>query len=189
MRKSTIYVRTVRLEHHKVIYNVCFAAAYRGTLTENIIQFKFDGQKHLGHVFAERIYENLLKDEDLSVYDYLLPVPSKPSSISERGYDHICLIGESLSELCGLPLARGILEALERPPQVGLQENERRENIKGAFRLIDPSRVKGNGFLVLDDVLTTGATLDEVIGTLSTAAPRKLDAVVLAKTIPPWEEI
>lgn len=184
------HVRRARLEHHEdVEYRVRFAGEYSGTLKQEILQFKFEGQKDLGQAFGERIYENLQKAYDLSDYDYLLPIPSRPSSLAERSYNPVRVICECLSELCGLPLVGGVLEALERPPQVGLQGNERRENMKGAFRLIDPSRVKENGFLVLDDVLTTGATLDEVIGTLNTAAPGQLDAVILARTIPPWEEI
>ena len=91
------------------------------------------------------------------------------------------LIGESLSELCGLPLASGILEALERLRQTRVPENQRRLNIKEAFRMIDSSRVVGKAFLVLDDVSKTGSTLDEVMGTLSMDAPRQLDAVVLAQ--------
>lgn len=187
MLESTRYIRTIRLEHRKVKYSVRSADEYSGRLKEDIHQFKFHGQKDLGRVFGERIYENLPKDCDLSDYDYLLPVPSKPSSISERGYDAVLLIGERLSELCGLPLGRNILKALERQAQVNFSGNERRDNIKGGFHLIDPSRVVGKNFLVLDDVCTTGSTLDEVMRTLSRAAPRQLDALVLAKTIAPWE--
>lgn len=182
MPKSTLYIREVSLEHNKVVkYRVHYSGEYKGELKTNIHRFKFRKQKDLGCYFGEHIYKNLPKDYDLSNYDYLLPVPSKPSSISERGYNAVRLIGERLSELCGLPLAKDILEALDRLRQTRVSKVKREQHIKGGFRLICPSRVEGKSFLVLDDITTTGSTLDEVIRTLSKAAPRKLDALVLAK--------
>ena len=185
MLELAIYIRNVTLEDHRVVkYKMFSVYAYIGALEGRIHKFKYEGHKDLGRDFGEHIYENLPKNYDLydlSDYDCLLPIPSKPSSLSKRGYDPVRLIGERLSELCGLPLAIDILEALDVSAQVGLSMKERHENVKGAFRLIDPSRVKGKGFLVLDDISTTGSTLDEVIRTLSTAAPRQLDALVLAK--------
>ena len=185
MPESTIYRRTVRLKHQKVFYYVYSAGEYKGKLKDNIHQFKFHGQKDLGRVFGERIYENLPEDFDFSDYDCLLPIPSKPSSFAERGYNPVHLIGERLSELCGLPVARDILKVLEYPSQTGLNRVERLANVKGKIQMIDPSRVIGKRFLVLDDVLTTWATMDEVIRTLSKAAPERLDALVLAKVPPP----
>ena len=187
MPESTIYRRIVRLEHQKVFYYVYSAGEYKGKLKENIHQFKFHRQKDLGRVLGERIYENLPENFDFSDYDCLLPIPSKPSSLAQCGYDHVHLIGERLSKLCGLPLARDILEVLDYPSQTGRNRKERLANAKGKILLIDPSRVIGKNFLVLDDVLTTGTTMDEVIRTLSAAAPGKLDALVLARTTPPWE--
>ena len=185
MLRSTIETRTINLDLAKSIkYEVFCVDRYESFLRHYILQFKYHGEKHLGRFFGDQVYEKL-KGYDLSNYDCLLPVPSTPSSISNRGYDTVRLIGERLSELCGLPLARDILESLERTPQMPLSWKERQENIKGGFRLIDPSRVAGKGFLVLDDVLTTGSTLDEVMRTLCTAAPRRLKAVVLAKVPPP----
>ncbi len=182
MLAPTIYQRRIRLEHHGLVeYRLYFAGVYSGDLRDDIIQFKFHGRRDLGQHFGEYIHKNLPEDYDLNDYDYLLPVPSKPSSIRERGYDTVRLIGKSLSELCGLPLASDILEALERLRQTRVPENQRQENIKEAFRMIDSSRVVGKAFLVLDDVSKTGSTLDEVMGTLNMDAPRQLDAVVLAK--------
>lgn len=169
------------LDHHKVVqYRVHSIDQYKGKLKRSIEQFKFRQQKDLGCYFGEYIYENLPKDF-VSNYDYLLPVPSKPSSISKRGYNAVGLIGERLSELSGLPLATDILEALDRLNQTLVSKSKREQHIKGGFRLISPSRIKGKSFLVLDDITTTGSTLDEVIRTLSSAAPRRLDALVLAK--------
>lgn len=182
MQESTVYTRKVETELGEVVeYRLYCADKYRDTLRRNIIQFKYKGNRYLGRILGEHIYTNLPAACNLSDYDYLLPIPSKPSSISRCGYDHVRLIGERLSELCKLPLAINILEALECPTQMGLSSAERRENIKDKFDLIGPADAEGKSFLVLDDVSTTGATLDEVIRTLSIATWEQLDAVVLAK--------
>ena len=189
MLEPIIYIRKVSLGHNEVVqYSVCAAGEYIGDFKDEIRQFKYYGERNLGSVFGERIYENLPKNYyDLSDYDFLLPIPSSPSSLSKRGYDQVRLIGERLSELCGLPLVRDILESLDRPAQVNLSAADRNKNVKDSFRLIDPSRVEGKGILVLDDVFTTGSTLNEVVRILSTAAPRQLDALVLAKVPPPYD--
>lgn len=182
MQEAAVYTRKVATELGEVVeYRVYCAGKYRGTLREDIIQFKFHKRTDLGCVLGEYVYNNLPKECDLKDYDYLLPVPSKPSSFEERGYDTVRLMGEPLSELCRLPLASDILKASDRLRQTRIPENQRPLNIKGAFHLINPSHVIEKSFLVLDDVSKTGSTLDEVIRTLSKATPRQLDALVLAK--------
>ncbi|MCY3723284.1 MAG: phosphoribosyltransferase family protein [Candidatus Poribacteria bacterium] len=186
MSELIVYTREVEIESDWVVeYEVYCAGKYESTLRDDIIGFKYKGQRHLGRIFGEYIYKNLPEACDLSVYNYLLPIPSKPSSISRRSYDHVRLIGERFSELCELPLAINILEALECPTQMGLSRVDRRENIKDKFRLIDPYYAEGKSFLVLDDVFTTGSTLDEVIRTLNIVPTEQLDAVVLAE-VPFW---
>ena len=183
-----------KINNDKVIeYKICAMGKYSGELRDRILRLKFEGEKDLGCDFAERIYKYVLNNPEafpsfsLSAYDYLLPVPPRPSSLSERGYDQVSLIGERLSELCELPLAKDILESLERKSQIRISEARRFENVKGKFRLIDPSRIEWKSVLVLDDVCKTRATLNEVMITLNTAAPLKLDALVLAKTL--WPKI
>ena len=188
MLRARIETREIILESGELSeYRVRYIYINKDSIKNDIIQFKDHGQKNLGRVFGECIYENLPKNYDLSIYDYLLPVPSKPSSFSKRGYNPAHLIGKRLSKLCGLCLIGGILKAVEGPSQRGRTRDERLKN-PADFDLIDPSRVQGKGFLVLDDVLTTGSTLNEVIRTLSTASPRRLDALVFAKTPSPYLE-
>ena len=187
MLKSSIErnKNSFRRDKNKVVeYGVCYVYKYEGWVVRDIRRFKFKGEQDLGCRFGEWIYQNLPQDYDLrSDYDYLLPVPSKPSSHSKRGYDAVGLIGERLSELCGLPLKRDILKALEGKPQKWLSGSARCKNVKGAFRLINSHHVAGKRILVLDDVLKSGSTMCEAMRTLNTGAPRQLDALVLAKTL------
>lgn len=179
MLKSSIEFRRDKV----VEYGVCYVCKYEGRLAQDIRRFKFKGEQDLGRTFGERIYRKLPQGYDLSSdYDYLLPIPSRPSSHSERGYDAVGLIGAHLSELCGLPLKRDILKALEGKPQKRLSGSARCKNAKGSFRLINSPRVAGKRILVLDDVLKSGSTMCEAMRTLNSGAPRRLDALVLSKT-------
>ena len=181
MSESRIYTQRVDVGPYEFFeYKVGYINKY-AVVFDSIQKFKYEGNKNLGRDFGELMFKELPEGYDLSGYDYLLPVPSTPSSLSDRGYDTVSLIGKRLSELCGLPLAGDILKALDRPSQVGLSWAERVKNVEGSFHLRNPSRVEGKSFVVLDDVTTTGSTLNEVILTLSTANPRRLDALVYAK--------
>ena len=171
-----------RLENGKVSkYRMIAMGEHRGELRSQIINLKYKKQKYLAPVFAQNIYKTMTKNPKTSGFDYLLPVPPSPSSLLVRGYDPVRLICENLSELWKLPLAIHILESSERHRQVKLNRAERFENVKGTFRLVDPSRVEGKSVLVFDDVSTTGATLHEVMKTLSAADPGRLAALVLSK--------
>ena len=173
-----------RVKDKVVEYGVCYVYKYKGWVARYICRFKLEGEADLGYYFGEQIYNNLPQDYDLrSDYDYLLPIPSRPSSHSDRGYDAVRLIGERLSELCDLPLKSDILEALDRPPQKRLSGAARCKNVKDSFRLINPACVAEKRILVLDDVMKSGSTMCEAMRTLSIGAPRQLDALVLAKTL------
>ena len=181
MSESRIYTQRVDVGPYEFFeYKVGYINKY-AVVSDSIHKFKYEGNKNLGRDFGELMFKELPEGYDLSDYDYLLPVPSTPSSLSDRGYDTVCLIGKRLSELCGLPLAGDTLKALDRPSQVGLSWAERVKNVEGSFHLKNPSCVEGKSFIVLDDVTTTGSTLNEVILTLTTANPRRLDALVYAK--------
>ena len=80
MLRARIETREFILEDGELSeYRVCYIYKNKDSIESDIIQFKDRGQKNLGRVFGERIYENLPKDYDLSIYDYLLPVPSTRS--------------------------------------------------------------------------------------------------------------
>ena len=180
MFQQVMYTPEFSFNGKVIKYKMLVMGEHKGELRQRILDLKYNGQKDLARFFADQIYKTVFH-KPAAVFDYLLPVPPSPSSLSERGYDPVLLMGEHLSKLWRLPLAIDILESLERRQQVHLKRAERFANVNGTFRLKVPYRVKGKSFLVFDDVSTTGATLNEVIKTLSTAASQRLVALVLSK--------
>ena len=153
---------------------------YEGTMREAILRFKFgDAQIYhiaFGELVAERIYEDLYGE-----FDILSWVPLAPDRKKERGYDQVELIAENVSERLCMPLVpllkkrRGVsAQSLASSPE------ERRANIAGAYRVIRPELVIGKRILLIDDIVTTGATLSECAKMLREAGAAKVLCATLA---------
>lgn len=115
--------------------------------------------------------------------DCLIALPLHPARLAERGFNQSVEIGRHLAKLWGLPL---ILDACVKDrmvePQASLPWKARRKNIRGAFRCIDD--MGGRRIIVVDDVMTTGATLDEFAKTLKQRGATRVINVVVARTLP-----
>jgi len=115
-------------------------------------------------------------------HDLLVPVPLDLQRLRWRGFNQAA----SLARVLGARYRRRVHPlALRRcrptPPQVGLNEEERRRNMAGAFAVRDRAAVHGRAVLLVDDVMTTGATVDECAKTLRRAGAERVDVLVLAR--------
>ena len=164
----------------KYISDCVSAVRYEGAVREAILRFKFgDAQIYriaFGELVAERIYEDLFGE-----FDILSWVPLAPDRKKERGYDQVELIARNVSERLQIPLVpllkkrRGVsAQSLASSPA------ERRANIAGAYRVIDPDVVQGKRILLIDDVVTTGSTLSECARTLRNAGAVRVLCATLA---------
>ncbi len=106
-------------------------------------------------------------------------VPLHPVRLRERGYDQAACLGEALADALGAPFVPGVLARTRATrAQSGLGSGERRRNVAGAFRVERPGWVRGREVLVVDDVLTTGATLHEAMAALRAAGARTRGAAL-----------
>jgi len=128
----------------------------------------------------------LLERTPLAVdrYDIVLPVPLHVQRLRWRGFNQAQLLARPLADAVGVPLDPYALERV-RPtrPQVELDEKERRQNVAGAFRVVQPQAVAGRRVLLVDDVYTTGATVDECSRVLLRAGARSVDVLALARAV------
>lgn len=109
----------------------------------------------------------------------VIPVPLHPGRLRERGFNQSLLIARELSRLVAMPLVYNQLKRTrDTGQQVGLKAVERKKNVSGAFTLVEPVLFKGTKVLLVDDVITTGATLNECSKVLKRAG-----AEVLALTV------
>lgn len=118
-------------------------------------------------------------------YDLLIPVPLHASRLRWRGFNQSLLLTKDLASSWAMPLDPFVLRRCRStPPQVGLDERARRRNVRGAFAVADRASVKGRAILLVDDVFTTGATVNECAVTLRRAGARCVDVLVLARVLP-----
>jgi len=111
--------------------------------------------------------------------DLLVAVPLHAARRRERGHDQAARLAEALAAELGAPFVPGVLErARATRAQSALAGAARRENVRGAFRLARPAGLRGRRVLVVDDVLTTGATLVECMEVLRAAGARTRGAVL-----------
>jgi len=142
-----------------------------------IQQFKYGKDIHLAHFFATRLAPHLANTRA----ELILPMPLHPERIGERGFNQAVEIARPLARHLGLPL---LINAAQRqrntPAQAGLDHDARLKNIKGAFTC--DARVAGKRVALFDDVMTTGASLNELARTVLAAGAVEVEAWVVART-------
>jgi ComF family protein len=111
---------------------------------------------------AELMAEAMPVSFGMEDYDCIIPVPLHKKRRRKRGYNQVELIGERLSSRTGIPMkTHHLVKTANTPPQVGLSYAERQRNVRGYFDVVDPAELSGKRILLIDDVLTTGATVTE----------------------------
>ncbi len=148
---------------------------YSDTAREIISAYKFDNRKAISYLLAK-----LLHDQIREYYAdmVIVPVPFRPSSKRKRGWDQVRIIAENLNQIYGLT----VLDCLKRsdgPPQKSMDYHRRLSNLEGKIQL-RPSFAAPENVLLLDDVFTTGATMDCCASVLISAGTAEVRCLAIA---------
>ena len=144
--------------------------------------FKYKGKISLGKRLGYRLAEEL-KGQNLSDFTYLIPVPLHKVRKRERRFNQSEILGEALAQKLTLRLPQNILIRIKNTKdQTKLSIEERKENVAGAFQVQDKQKIlHGKKIILVDDVITTGATLNECARVLKQAGAKEILAVTIAK--------
>ncbi len=154
--------------------------SYGFPLDRMVKALKYRYRLAVAHDFAER----LARSGPPAGIDVLLPMPLHVQRLSERGFNQAVEIARPLARAWGLPLELArVVREVAAPPQASLPWTQRKTNMRGVFRC--RGRFDGATVLVIDDVMTTGATLDELAGTLKRYGACRVENLVVARTPPP----
>lgn len=157
---------------------------YQGTLMEAIHRLKYRGKTSLSGPLGVLAKETFCQFWGAGSIDLLLPVPLHIKRLRERGFNQAYLVNRKWARLEGIPFDGFTLSRSRwTEPQTSLARTERRRNVKGAFSLRHPDRVKGQRILLVDDVFTTGATVNECARILMKAGAEYVDVMTLARAI------
>jgi ComF family protein len=167
-------------------YDATVAAVdYAPPLDHLVLQLKFSARLPLAPWFAEMLRDAVLAHPGLPLPDLLCPVPLGPSRLVERGFNQALEIARPLARLLGAALHPTLAERqLDTRAQSGVSPHERAENIRGAFGIKDPGLVEGRHVGIVDDVMTSGHTLEELAATFKRFGAARVSNFVFARTPP-----
>lgn len=155
-------------------------ARYRGGTKEVIKSLKFRGETTLAGMIAELMTARWRESEFYGKADFILPVALHKKRKRWRGFDQALLLSKAISERSGLPVREGILLRIkETPPQAMLRRAERLKNLEGAFQA--KGDLKGAKIVLVDDVMTTGATMAECARVCRAAGAARIYALTFAR--------
>ena len=158
--------------------------SYDGTLRSAILALKYRGRRRaasqLGRLLAARKETRALVTEGCVV----VPVPLHPQRERQRGFNQSALVAATLGRLCGArSLPRALTRRRDTPSQTGLTAAARRANVAGAFVSRQRAAIHGRVVVLVDDVVTTGATARACAGALLDAGAREVRLVTLARAL------
>ena len=154
-------------------------AYFEGTLREAIHRFKYANLRDLAFPLGEMM-STYWRESPLPA-EVIVPVPLHENRLRARGYNQAALLAQVLGQKIGLPISEGTLARVrETLPQVGLGAQERKENVRDAFRCLDDG-LAGRRVLLVDDVCTTGSTLEACSLALRQGRARSIWALTLAR--------
>lgn len=154
---------------------------YEGDVREAILRYKFHGLSFYSREFASLMAENLTKEE-LSC-DVITWVPLSKKRKRARGYDQARLLAEKLASRIRVPCSCLLVKKRDAAPQSGSGgREERKANIRDAYRIKDRIDIRGKTILLTDDIVTTGATLEECAAVLLSAGAACVKAATIART-------
>ncbi len=161
-------------------YSISFVAGwtsmwyYNGSVRNSMLRYKFYGRRSYGQIFGRLLAMKLLR-EPLCEFDILTWVPVSRQRRFCRGFDQVELIADSFAYELGLPPTPTLKKIRHTKPQSAITGYaHRKANVLGAFSVTDPQLIAGKRVLLLDDIITTGATASECARVLLTAGAREV---------------
>jgi len=169
----------------KSLNGLYFALSYQNSFCQKLIrQFKYENAvKELAKPLSSLIIAHFqLSNKLLPEEGILIPVPLTKKRLKWRGFHQAEEIAKELSNFWEIPLILDcLIKVKENPPQVDLSEEERMENIKGVFQAQNEKEIMGKKIFLVDDVYTTGATMEGAARILKTAGVKEVWGVVVAR--------
>ena len=139
----------------------CFFFSKEGKVQHLIHELKYKGNSDAGVFLGQELGKTIKEAPLFQGIDYLIPVPLHPKREKKRGYNQSMMIAQGISEVTGIPVGKDFLiRSVNTATQTHKSKEERWKNVKDIFELRHAKQLEGKYILLVDDVLTTGATLE-----------------------------
>lgn len=155
---------------------------YEGIIRDKILQYKFEDKPYIYKTFAKIVLKNKKVCGLLKKYDIIIPVPIHKKRKAQRGYNQTQLIASKISKYVEIKLCDDVLiKSKNTIAQSKLNKNKRKQNIKGAFKILNSEKIQGKNILLFDDIYTTGSTVNECSKILTRAGAKRIGVLTIAK--------
>lgn len=158
----------------------CFE--YTGIVRKYMIKYKFNGAAYISNFFARQILKNKKASEILKLYDIIISVPMDKEKKIKRGYNQTELITQIISKELEILEGKNILFKLKgAKTQSTLNKENRKTNIKDVYFVNNNINIRNKKIILLDDIYTTGATVNEISSKLKEAGAKEILVLIIAK--------
>lgn len=153
---------------------------YEGNVRSSLHRYKFQNRQCYSQSYG-RLLAMQLSQQFPDGYDVITWVPISAKRKRKRGYDQVELLADSVSKELGIPAVSMLQKTVDNPPQSGISGYaQRKANVLGVYECVCPSSMEGKRILLLDDILTTGATASECARMLLTAGAKQVYCAAIA---------
>lgn len=169
-------------KHHMGYDGITSPFYYEDGIKSGIQRLKFNGKEHLAYALAEDMAKSLKSDFCEMKFDLICFVPFTALQKIRRNYNQSELLAEHLSKMLDIPLKRILVKLFETNTQHSMNVRNRRGNVFGVYDVKEGADVKDKTILLVDDIRTTGATLDECAWILKIRGAKEVYCVTAALT-------
>jgi ComF family protein len=158
--------------------------SYETIILHAIHQFKYGNNISVGALLASFMANFSFPDVDFTGYSLIIPVPLHIKRLRQRGFNQSLVLARALAKKKQISVNFSLLKRHKfTETQTGLNKAERNKNIKGAFEVSDKKKIAGKNVILVDDVYTTGATINECAKILTKAGAQKVTVLTLARVL------
>lgn len=155
---------------------------YQGEVRSNILNYKFKEKSYMAKTFTKFLINDKKLFEKIKTYDTIVPVPISKERMKERGYNQSLIIAKELNKYLKLEIAENSLIKIKNViEQSKLNKEERQNNIIDAYEIKNKQILENKRILLIDDIYTTGSTVNECSRMLKLASPKEIGVLALAK--------
>lgn len=170
------------IKKEKYFEELMYIFKYEGQVRKLILDYKFNEKSYLYKTFVNFLLKNEKIFENIKKYDKIIPVPISKKRNKERGYNQSMLIAEEIANKTNLELVNNcLIKTKNIIEQSKLNKEDRQQNIQGVYSLQNARLITNKKILLVDDIYTTGSTVNECCKILQQANPKTIGVLVLAK--------
>jgi ComF family protein len=161
------------------------AVYYDDVVRAALHHFKFNHKTALGGPLAELLLASLPNDMKFSHYHAVIPVPLHPSRQRQRGYNQSAILAKYVAKRMNVPIMSNNLRRIRPTDEQALiaGRDARRQNVEQAFQVTSPASVQGKSVIVIDDIMTTGATVNECARVLKKSGAASVLVLAVARRV------